>query len=158
MGSYKEIFLQMQPNLVSLFKIVGNLVLIMALLVLNIEFIQNIMEILVDVLNLFNEFGSFFNLRLSMGILCLFGCKGKCYINGAQWLKSKAHLKRVVVGRAMEGSIVAMLEIRKALIPCAWMLGVVHAQHMHNHPIDDLYLSNSFKVEGNGFGKLGFQQ
>jgi hypothetical protein len=71
--------------------------LIMALLVLSIGFLQNIMDLLVDVLNPFNEFGGLVGLRLSMGIFFLCGCKGQCYINGAQWLKSQAHLKRVVV-------------------------------------------------------------
>jgi hypothetical protein len=114
---------------------------------------------LADVPNLFNEFGGLVGLRLSMGRFCMFGCKGKCYINGAQWLKTQAHLKRVVVGRAMECSIVVVLDIRKALIPCAWILGVLHVQEMHYHPIhDDLCLSTSMRVEGNGFGELGFQQ
>jgi hypothetical protein len=132
--------------------------LIMALLVLSIGFLQNIMDMLVDVLNPFNEFGGLVSLRLSMGIFFLCGCKGQCYINGAQWLKTQAHLKRVVVGRAMECFVVVVLDIRKALIPCAWMLGVVHAQEMHDHPIDDLCLSISLRVEGSGFGELGVQQ
>jgi hypothetical protein len=35
------------------------------------------------------------------------------------------------------------------------MLGVVHAQDMHDHPIDDLCLSINLGVEGSGFGELG---
>jgi hypothetical protein len=38
------------------------------------------------------------------------------------------------------------------------MLGVVHEQDMHDHPIDDLCLAISLGVEGNGFGELGVQQ
>jgi hypothetical protein len=38
------------------------------------------------------------------------------------------------------GIVVAVLDIRKDLIPCAWILGFVHAQDMHDHPIDDLCL------------------
>jgi hypothetical protein len=79
------------------------------------------MDLLVDVLDPFNEFGGFVNLILSMARLCMCGCKGQCYINGAQWLKSQAHLKRVMVGQAMEGSVVVVLNIRKDLIPCAWI-------------------------------------
>jgi hypothetical protein len=90
----------------------------MEFLVLSIGFIKNTMELLVDVLNSFNEFSGFFNLILGMGIFFLCGCMGKCYTNVVKWLKSQAHLKRDVVGRAMEGSVVAMLDIRKALIPC----------------------------------------
>jgi hypothetical protein len=41
-------------------------------------------------------------------------------------MEPQAHLKRVMANRAMEGSIVAMLNIRKALIPCVWMFGIVH--------------------------------
>jgi hypothetical protein len=47
----------MQPNLVAYLKLVGNPMLIMALLVLSIGFLQNIMDMLADVLNSFNEFG-----------------------------------------------------------------------------------------------------
>jgi hypothetical protein len=116
------------------------------------------MDLLVDVLDLFNEFGGFFDLILSMRIFYLCGCKGKCYINGAQWLKSQAHLKRAMAGQGMEGSVVAVFNIRKDLKPCAWMLGVVHAQGMHNHPIDTLCLSINLGVEGSGFGDLGVHQ
>jgi hypothetical protein len=41
----------------------------------------------------------------------------------------------------VKGSIITMLNINKAMIPCAWMLGVVHSRDMHNHPIDYLCLS-----------------
>jgi hypothetical protein len=51
-----------------------------------------------------------------------------------------------------------MLDIRKDLIPCAWMLGVVHAQDMDDHPIENLYMSIGLRVEGSGFGELGVQQ
>jgi hypothetical protein len=112
----------------------------------------------VDVIDPFNEFGGFFSLILSMGIFFLCGCKRKCYINGAQWLKSQAHVKMAMVGRAMEGYVVAMLNIIKSLIPCVWILGVVHVKDMQDHPIDDLYLCISLGVEGSGFGELGVQQ
>jgi hypothetical protein len=35
--------------------------------------------------------------------------------------------KRDMANRVMKGFVVAMLNIRKALIPCTWMLGVVHS-------------------------------
>jgi hypothetical protein len=38
------------------------------------------------------------------------------------------------------------------------MLGVLHAQEMQDHLIDDLYMSICLMLEGNGFGHLGFQQ
>jgi hypothetical protein len=82
-------------------KLAVNSMLVMVLLVLSTGFLQNIMDLFADVLNPVNEFVGFFNLRLSMGILFLCGCKGKFYINVAQWLKTQAHLKRIVVGRAM---------------------------------------------------------
>jgi hypothetical protein len=116
------------------------------------------MDMLADMLNSFNEFGGLVGLKLSMGRFYLCGCKGQCYINGAQWLKTQAHLKKVVVGRAMECSIVVVLDIRKALIPSTWMCGIVHAREVHDHPIDNLCLSISLRVEGSGFGELGVQQ
>jgi hypothetical protein len=93
-GSYKELFLQMKPNLVAYLELVGNSVLIMVILVLSIGFLQNIMYLLAYVLNPFNEFSILFGLRLSMGRFCL--------SRWAQWLKTQDHLKRVVVGQAME--------------------------------------------------------
>jgi hypothetical protein len=43
-------------------------------------------------------------------------------------------------------------------MPCAWVLGIVHAQDMHYHPIDDLSLAICLGVEGSGIGELGVQQ
>jgi hypothetical protein len=51
-----------------------------------------------------------------------------------------------------------MLEINKSFIPCVWILGFLHAQEMHDHPIDELYFSISLRVEGSGFGNLDIQQ
>jgi hypothetical protein len=59
---------------------------------------------------------------------------------------------------AMESPVVAVLNIGKTLIPCTLIIGVVHAQDVHNHLIDDLYLAISLGVESNGFSELGVQQ
>ena len=50
-----------------------------------------------------------------------------------------------------------MLYIGEALIPCAWMLLIVHAQNVYNHPVDDLYLAISLGMERCGLGELGVQ-
>ena len=57
----------------------------------------------------------------------------------------------------MYGSIVTWLNIGKTLIPCVWMLGIVHVQDMHDHPVEYLGLAIHFGVEGHGFGELGVQ-
>ena len=41
----------------------------------------------------------------------------------------------------MYGSVVAMLNIGRTLVPCAGVLGIVHAQKMHDHQIDNLGLA-----------------
>jgi hypothetical protein len=87
-GSCEVLFLQMQPNLVAHLEFVWNLMLIMVLLILGIGFLQNIMDMLSDVLNLLNESSGFVILYASMRGFNLCGCKGKSYINGDQWLKS----------------------------------------------------------------------
>jgi hypothetical protein len=51
------------------------LVLIMAFLILSIGFLQNLMDLLVDVMNLLNESGGFVNLRLNMGRFFLCGSR-----------------------------------------------------------------------------------
>ena len=58
----------------------------------------------------------------------------------------------------MYGSVVAMMNIGKNLIPCVGVLAIVHAQDMHDHPIDDLSLAIHLGVEGSEFGDLGVQQ
>jgi hypothetical protein len=73
-------------------------------------------------------------------------------------LKSQPHLKGIVVDQAMKGYVVFVLNIGETGIPCARMFGVVHAQYMHDHFVDDLCLAISLGVEGNGFGELGVQQ
>jgi hypothetical protein len=50
--------------------------LIVALLVLGIGFLQNIMNLLLDVLDSLNKFGCSINLGLSMGGLFLCNCNG----------------------------------------------------------------------------------
>ena len=57
--------------------------LIMALLVLSIVFLQNLLDLLMDVLNPLNESGGFVDHRLIMGRLYLCGVKRKCNINGS---------------------------------------------------------------------------
>jgi hypothetical protein len=47
----------------------------MVLLVLSIGFLENLMDLLEDVVNLLNESGGFFDLRMNMGRIYLFGCK-----------------------------------------------------------------------------------
>jgi hypothetical protein len=51
-----------------------------------------------------------------------------------------------------------MLDIRKALIPSARVLGIIHVKDMHNHLIYNLSLAICLGVEGHGFGELGVQQ
>jgi glycerol-3-phosphate acyltransferase PlsY len=58
----------------------------------------------------------------------------------------------------MQGLVVAMLDIGKALIPCAMVLGIIHAKDIHNHSIYDLGLAICLGVEGHVFGDLGVQQ
>jgi hypothetical protein len=48
----------------------------------------------------------------------------------------------------MESSIIDMMNIEKSLIPSSWMLGFVHAQDMHDHPIDEFSLAINLGVEG----------
>jgi hypothetical protein len=55
----------------------------------------------------------------------------------------------------MYGSVVTVLNMGKTLIPCMRILGIVHAQNMHNNPIDNLGLAIHFRVEGCGFDELG---
>jgi len=63
-----------------------------------------------------------------------------------------------VASQAMESFVVFVLNIWETLIPSAWMRGVIHAQYMHNHPLDDLYLAIILGVEGSGFVDLSVQQ
>jgi hypothetical protein len=128
--------------------------LIVVLLVLGVGFLQTIMKLLLDVMDSFNKFGYLIILGLSMGDFFLCSCNGQHYVIGGKWPKSQAHLKMVVANRVLEGSIVAMLNIRKTLIRCAWMFGIIHPQYMNNHLIDYLYLSISFWAEGSRFGQL----
>jgi hypothetical protein len=58
----------------------------------------------------------------------------------------------------MYGSVVTVLNIGNTLIPGVWVLGIVHAQDVHDHLIDDLSLSICLGVEGSGLGELGVQQ
>jgi hypothetical protein len=99
----------------------------MALLVLSIGFLQNLLDLLADVLNPLNESGGFVDHRLIGEESCLCGGKRKCNINGSQGLESQTHLKWAMAGGTMESPVVTMLDIWETLIPCTWMLRIVHA-------------------------------
>ena len=58
----------------------------------------------------------------------------------------------------MESLVVAVMNMGETLIPCTWMLRVVHAQDVHNHQIDDLCMDVCLGVESGGFSELGVQQ
>ena len=47
--------------------------------------------------------------------------------------------------------------IGEALIPCAWMLLIVHAQNVDNHSVDNLCLAICLGMESCGLGELGIQ-
>jgi hypothetical protein len=55
----------------------------------------------------------------------------------------------------MERPIVAMLNIGKNIIPCTWILRVVHVKDVHNHLIDDLCLTIGLEVESDGCSEIG---
>jgi hypothetical protein len=131
--------------------------LIMALLVLSIEFLKNLLDLLADVMNPLNESGGIVDRTLIMGRLCLCGGKKKCNINGSQGLESQTHLKWAMLGGDMENPIVTVLNIGETLVPCTGMLRIVHVKSVHNHPIDDLCLVVCLGVESSGFCELGIQ-
>ena len=133
-------------------------VLIVVLLVLSIDFLQNLMDLLEDVLNPLNESGAFVSLGLKMGRFCLCGGKRKCNFNGSQGLESQPHLKWGIVGGDMECHVVTVMIIVETLFLCTWMFIVVHVRDVHNHSIDDLYLVVYLGVESSGFCELGVQQ
>ena len=112
-------------------------------------FFQNIMDLLADVLYVFNKVGGLIILSMSMTKFLPCGCNGKSYINWGQWLEPQAHLKRVVAGRDMKGYVIAMLKISKDLISCVGQFRIVHSQNMHNHLVDYLCFSIDQALEGN---------
>jgi hypothetical protein len=63
-----------------------------------------------------------------------------------------------MAGGDMESPFLVVLNIGKNLIPCTWILIVLHAQDVHNHLIDNLYLAIGLGVEINGFSELSVQQ
>jgi hypothetical protein len=130
----------------------------MVLLVLSIGFLQNFLDMLADVLNLLNESGGFVDRRLIKERVYLCGGKRKYNVNGSQGLESKTHLKWYMFDGTMERPVVTVLDISETLVPCTWMLIILHAHDVHNHPIDDLCLAISLGVESSGFCELGFQQ
>jgi hypothetical protein len=65
-GSSEVLLLQMQPHFVTHLEVVWHPMLIMSLLVLSIGSVQDVMNLLVDVLNVLNEFVCLICLRLDM--------------------------------------------------------------------------------------------
>jgi hypothetical protein len=97
-------------------------------------------------------------IRLIRGRVCMCGGKRKCNINVSQGLESETRLKWAMADGTMERLVVTMLDIWETLVPCTWILRIVHAQDVHNHPISDLYLAIGLGVESSGFRELDVQQ
>jgi hypothetical protein len=57
----------------------------------------------------------------------------------------------------MYGFVVVVLNIGKTLIPGARELGIVHAQDVHDHTIEDLSLAIRLGVEDSGLGEISVQ-
>jgi hypothetical protein len=57
----------------------------------------------------------------------------------------------------MYGSIVVVFNIWNTLILGVGVLGIVNAQDMHDHLVDDLSLAILVEVEGSGPGEFGVQ-
>jgi hypothetical protein len=70
-------------------------------------------------------------------------------------MEPQEHLKRDTTNKVVECFLVATLNIRKALMLCAWIFGIVHPQDMKNYRIDYLCFSISLWVEGSLIGQLG---
>lgn len=85
MGLDKAFFLKMKPNFIAHLKILCHPMLIMSLLVLGIEFIQDVMNLLVNVLDVFNKPGFFIN--VGMYICGFFLCNFMRHdnINQTKW-------------------------------------------------------------------------
>jgi len=62
-----------------------------------------------------------------------------------------------MASRAMERPVVVLLDIGEALIPCAGMPWVVHAQNVYDHPDNDLFLAISMGMERCGLSELEVQ-
>jgi hypothetical protein len=63
-----------------------------------------------------------------------------------------------MIDGAMESPIVTMLNIGETLVPCMWMIRIVHARDVHNHLIDNLCLVVCLGMECSGFCEVGVQQ
>ena len=62
--------------------------------------------------------------------------------------------KGVVASWSVESSVVAMLDIGDALIPCVWMLRVVQAHNVYDHLVGNLCLAISLGMESRGLSKF----
>ena len=87
-GPGETLFLQVQPNLVTHFEGMWNSMLFMALLILGIGFLQDVMDLFLNVLNSFNEFGCSVPLYVQLGRVVMCRCKWEGDINGSQGLES----------------------------------------------------------------------
>jgi hypothetical protein len=101
---------------------------------------------------------AFVNHGLSRVRVCQCGGKRKCNINGSQGLESQTHLKWAMASGTMESPIVNVLEIWESLVPCMWIIRILHVHNVHNHLIDDLYLAIGLGLESSGFCDLDVQQ
>lgn len=150
-GLFVPLFLQEKPFLITNLKPVWKSMLIMSQLIFGIRFLQNIMNMLFDMSNLFNKFG--FSIYLGLSILCR--CNRWSYVTWGQYMEPHVYLKRVVSNRIVKRSFIAKLNIRKDWMPSIWIPRVVHFDDTDYHHFDYLYLSIILGVESSRSGQLG---
>jgi hypothetical protein len=102
-----------------------------------------------DVLDPFNKKNLFICVILSMGRLFLY--RMPKYINWGKSLDTQAHIKRVVENKIVKGFVVVVLNIRKAFIPCMWIIRVVHFEDMYNHHVNYFCLSMFWGMDDTQF-------
>ena len=81
-GSDKAFLLQMQPDFVAHLKLVWHPMLIMSFLVLSIRFLQNVMALLANMLDVLNEAICLICFELDMSQIYVNSCKWHSHING----------------------------------------------------------------------------
>ena len=138
MGSGQTFLMQMQTYLVAHLKFMCHPMLIMTLFVLGNGFIQDIMNLLENFLDVFKKPIGFISFCLYMCRLCRCSHHRCGNINMVQWLKSHFHLEGVVSSRSMDNTIIVVLCIGKTLIPHPQVPIFVHEEYMHYHIIDYL--------------------
>ena len=142
----ETLLLKMYPEQIPNLEWLRSTMLIVSGLCFRISSLQHFMCFLMNVVELISKIQWFFNILLvRVGVIWL--CRWNDQVDGNWGLKSITDIEWTLSHRTVLSTIVTMLYVWEAFIPCPTMLVVVHAKQLYYQAIHNFRVSVCMRME-----------